>query len=92
MPLQRSPRFPRVPPKTPNEIRAYRLRLNLTQRDVAALLGIRPSTVSTWERGLACPTGPALLRLAKALNTLAEALYPQFYLPRGKETPTVARP
>lgn len=91
MPPQRSPRFPRVPPKTPNEIRAYRLRLNLTQRDVAALLGIRPSTVSTWERGLACPTGPALLGLAKALNTLAEALYPQFYRRREDATQVAAR-
>lgn len=90
MPPQHSTRFSHVPPKTPNRIRAYRLQLNLTQRDVATLLGIRPATVSEWERGLACPTAAALLRLAKALNTLAEALYPQFYFPREAD-PVVPR-
>jgi len=61
-------------------IRKYRLGLGLTQREVAALLGMRASTVSVWERGLTCPSAAQLLRLAKILNTLAEALYPQFYL------------
>ncbi len=82
MPLQRSSRFGRISSKTPNAIRKYRLQLGLTQREVAGMLGIRPATVSEWERGLVCPTAAALLRLAKALNTLAEALYPQFYFPR----------
>ena len=81
MPPQRSTRFSRIPSKTPNAIRKYRLQLGLTQRELAALLNIRPATVSEWERGMACPTAEPLLRLAKTLNTLAEALYPHFYSP-----------
>ena len=80
MPPQHSSRVRRVRPKFENRIRRYRLQLELTQSEVARSLGIRLATVSSWERGVTCPAGPMLLRLAKALNTLAEALYPQFYL------------
>ena len=80
MPPQYSSRLRRTPVKVPNMIRKYRLGLGLTQREVATLLGIQASTVSAWERGLTCPSMALLLRLAKTLNTLAEALYPQFYL------------
>lgn len=85
MPPQYSSRFTRVPPKVPNTIRKYRLQLGLTQREVAELVGTQASTVSGWERGLSCPAGALLLRLAKVLNTLAEALYPQFYRRREGE-------
>ncbi len=81
MPPQHSSRFRRIPPKNPNTIRKYRLQLGLTQRELAAFLHIRPATISEWERGLTCPSAAPLLRLAKSLNTLAEALYPQFYSP-----------
>jgi transcriptional regulator with XRE-family HTH domain len=80
MPPQYSARLRRVPPKLVNEIRTYRLRMGLTQLEVARRLGIRLATFSSWERGLTCPTGLMLLRLAKVLSTLAEALYPQFYI------------
>lgn len=80
MPPQYSTRLGRSHPKIPNTIRKYRLGLGLTQRELAGLIGIRAATVSEWERGLTCPSVAPLLRLAKALNTLAEALYPQFYL------------
>lgn len=79
MPPQHCLRLRRVPPRLPNQIRTYRLGLGLTQLEVARRLGIRLATFSSWERGLSCPTGPMLLRLAKVLDTLAEALYPQFY-------------
>jgi transcriptional regulator with XRE-family HTH domain len=80
MPPQYSARLRRVLPKVDNRIRPYRLQAGLTQLEVARSLGIRLTTVSSWERGQTCPTGPMLLRLAKVLDTLAEALYPQFYL------------
>ena len=82
---QHSSRLRRIPVKVPNHIRRYRLQLGLTQRDVAHKLGVRLSTVSSWERGLTCPAAKPLFRLAKILNTLAEALYPQFYLTHGEE-------
>lgn len=80
MPPQYSSRLRRVPAKVPNQIRRYRLKLGLTQREIAGKLGITLSTFSSWERGLTCPAVSPLFRLAKLLNTLAEALYPQFYL------------
>ncbi len=87
MPPQYSSRLRRVPPRFRNQIRSYRLRLGLTQLEGARRLGIRVATFSSWERGQTCPTGPMLLRLAKVLSTLAEALYPEYYLVRGSEEP-----
>jgi transcriptional regulator with XRE-family HTH domain len=84
MPPQYSSRLRKVPARLANQIRKYRLVLGLTQLEVARSLGIRSATFSSWERGLTCPTGPMLLRLAKVLNTLAEALYPQFYRTPGQ--------
>lgn len=85
MPPQYSSRMRTVPPKFENRIRAYRLQLGLTQTEVARSLGIRANTLSSWERGQTCPTGPMLLGLAKLLSTLAEALYPAFYSPARPE-------
>jgi transcriptional regulator with XRE-family HTH domain len=88
MPPQYSSRLPKCPPKIPNTIRRYRLLVGLTQLEVAGRLGTRLATVSSWERGQTCPAGPMLLRLAKVLDTLAEALYPQFYLLFREKTTT----
>ena len=85
MPPQYSSRLRRVPTKIANHIRHYRVQLGLTQRELAGSLGVRVTTMSSWERGQSCPSTPLLLRLAKMLNTMAEALYPQFYLVRGPE-------
>lgn len=79
MPPQHSSRLRRIPTKVPNTIRKYRLALGITQRELAARLGIHSNTISEWERGLTCPAAEPLLRLAKILCTLAESLYPQFY-------------
>lgn len=78
-------RLGRVAPKTNCEIRQYRLRLGLTQAELAARVGIRAETISQWERGQSCPAARPLLQLAKALGTLAEALYPDFYRPTAPD-------
>lgn len=85
MPPQYSSRLRRPSPKNPNEIRHYRLKSGYTQRQVGCLVGVRPSTVSAWERGMSCPSARVLLRLAKELDTLAEGLYPHFYNDRRRE-------
>jgi transcriptional regulator with XRE-family HTH domain len=42
---------PAKPPRTLGErLRAWRLERGLEQRDVAAMLGVRPATVGRWER------------------------------------------
>ena len=85
---QYSSRLRRVPPKVHNEIRRYRLQLGVTQRELAHRIGVRLSTFSSWERGMTCPSVPLLLKMAKQLATLAEGLYPDFYMPKAEEQVT----
>jgi DNA-binding XRE family transcriptional regulator len=88
---QYSSRLRRIRPKVRNEIRRYRLQLGITQRELARQVGVRLSTFSSWERGLTCPSVPMVLKLAKLLSTLAEGLYPEFYLGQ-KEKQVAAGP
>jgi len=85
MPIQHTPRSSRRSPRFPNKIREYRLKAGLSQRILAETLGRGRNAVSSWERGLTLPSVPRLLRMAKLLNTLAEALYQDFYATLPKE-------
>jgi transcriptional regulator with XRE-family HTH domain len=71
-----------IPVKYPNSIREYRLRAGITQAKLGETIGKGRSLVSAWERGHSLPTLPNAFRLARALNTLAEALYAGFYFPK----------
>lgn len=53
-------------------IRARRLELNLTQRDLAEYLGRSASAVTQWENESTYPNGQNLVRLAEILKTDAE--------------------
>jgi putative transcriptional regulator len=53
----------------PSDIRSLRGRLGLTQSQFAELLGVDQSTISTWERGVNIPRGPA----RKVLESLVPA-------------------
>lgn len=66
----------------PNCIREYRLRAGLSQAMLGKLIGKSRSAVSCWERGRKLPRLPDLFRLARALSTLAESLYAEFYFPK----------
>lgn len=57
---------------TPDRIRALRCELRLTQRELAALLGIAGGTVSNWESGRQVPTARWTTRMA-SLATSHEA-------------------
>jgi len=85
MPIQHTPRSSRHSPRFPNKIREYRLKAGLSQRKLAETLGRGRNAVSSWERGLTLPSVPRLLRMAKILNTLSEALYQDFYATLPKE-------
>jgi transcriptional regulator with XRE-family HTH domain len=63
----------------PNRIRYYRLQAGLSQAHLGQLVGHGRSVISSWERGRSYPTVPNLLHLAKALDTLGEALYQGLY-------------
>jgi transcriptional regulator with XRE-family HTH domain len=49
-------------------VRAARLRRDLTQGEVGAILGVRQTTVSQWEGDAAVPELPTLVDLAKTLG------------------------
>jgi transcriptional regulator with XRE-family HTH domain len=85
MEVQHTPRVSRHVPRFPNTIREYRLKAGLSQRKLAGLLGRGRNAVSSWERGLTLPNVPRLMRMAKILGTLAEALYWQFYAAKPKD-------
>lgn len=55
------------------EARRIRLRAHASGGEVADVVGVTPSTISRWERGLLTPRGQAALRYLEALNTLADA-------------------
>lgn len=52
--------------KLPDDVRALRERMGLSQTAFAALLGVSSRTLQDWEQGRRKPTGPAyaLLRVA----------------------------
>ncbi|MDE2069872.1 MAG: helix-turn-helix domain-containing protein [Gammaproteobacteria bacterium] len=52
--------------KLPDDVRAIRERMDLSQSAFAALLGVSLRTLQDWEQGRRKPTGPAyaLLRVA----------------------------
>jgi DNA-binding XRE family transcriptional regulator len=58
---------PAEPPRTLGErLRAWRLERGLEQRDVAAMLGVRPATYGRWERNQRRPAlelTPRVLRI-----------------------------
>ncbi len=86
MSCQHTPRLSRHHARFPNQIRTYRLKVGMSQADLGRLVGVGKNTVSAWERGLSCPLAPCLMKLAKGLSTLAEAIYPEFYRPGPSES------
>jgi putative transcriptional regulator len=81
--FQYPPRTGETRPIYPNSIRRYRLQAQLSQQMLADRVGVRRSTVSRWERGMSFPHSIRIFQLARALDTLVEALYPEFYMTRG---------
>ncbi len=89
---QYSSRLRRIHPKVHNEIRRYRLQLGITQCELARRVGVRLSTLSSWELGMTCPALPMAIKMAKILNTLAEGLYLEMFTRRDEvNAPTASR-
>jgi len=63
-PRERSVSIEQPAALTPADLRAYRIRLGLTQAQLARLLDIPDSTLSRWERGLMVIASPTILYLA----------------------------
>jgi putative transcriptional regulator len=58
-----------------NRIREERSRRNLTQADLATMVGVSRKTINTVENGIFVPSTVLSLRLARALGTSVEALF-----------------
>lgn len=58
-----------------NRLREERARLNLTQADLAVMVGVSRKTINTVENGVFVPSTVLALRLARALDTTVEKLF-----------------
>jgi putative transcriptional regulator len=58
-----------------NRLRAERARRNLTQAELATLVGVSRKTINTVENGVFIPSTVLALRLAQALRTTVESLF-----------------
>ncbi len=61
----------------PNNLKEYRLKAGLTQKQVAKLIGVNnEERVCHWEKGNNVPTTFNLMKLCKIYNIKMEKLYP----------------
>lgn len=58
-----------------NRLREERARLDLTQAELAVLVGVSRKTINTVENGVFIPSTVLALRLARALDTTVEKLF-----------------
>jgi putative transcriptional regulator len=58
-----------------NRLREERMVRNLTQADLAGLVGVSRKTINTVENGVFIPSTVLALQLAKALDTTVESLF-----------------
>lgn len=63
-------------PTIGDNIRAERVRLRLTQRQLAALLDVRPETIANWECGRSSPSADHIAALTKALRVSVTVFFP----------------
>jgi putative transcriptional regulator len=64
-----------MPERLTNRLRDERARLDLTQAELAELVGVSRKTINTVENGVFIPSTVLALRLAKALRTTVEKLF-----------------
>lgn len=57
-----------------NPFEHYRRRVNLTQKEVADILGLDQTTVSRWERGHKLPRADRLMRIAELYHCSVDDL------------------
>ncbi len=58
-----------------NRLREERARLNLTQADLATLVGVSRKTINTVENSVFIPSTVLALQLARALKITVESLF-----------------
>jgi putative transcriptional regulator len=58
-----------------NRLKEERARRNLTQAELATLVGVSRKTINTVENGIFIPSTVLALQLARALGTSVEAVF-----------------
>ncbi len=58
-----------------NRLRDERARRNLTQAELATMVGVSRKTINTVENGVFIPSTVLALRLARAVGTSVESLF-----------------
>jgi transcriptional regulator with XRE-family HTH domain len=62
--------------RTPNNLRRFRRERGLSQKDVAAILGIKSSSmVSRWEKGVTLPETLNALKMAALYRSAVDVIY-----------------
>jgi DNA-binding transcriptional regulator YiaG len=61
---------------TPEKVRMARLKLGLTQAELAAVMGIRTMSVSDWERGIRTPSSQSVRLIQAYLSGYRPADWP----------------
>jgi DNA-binding XRE family transcriptional regulator len=87
MAFQLTQRRTRIRARFPNAIREYRVARGLSQQTLGTLVGRSRSVISAWERGEYLPDLRNAIRVARALDTLAERLYWELYRPTKESDP-----
>jgi len=64
-----------MPEQLRSHLREYRTQRNLTQAELAALVGVSRKTINTVENGVFIPSTVLALRLARVLATPVESLF-----------------
>ncbi len=64
-----------MPDELTNRLREERARRDLTQAQLAELVGVSRKTINTVENGVFVPSTVLALRLARALGTTVEHLF-----------------
>ena len=64
-----------MPEHLKNRLREERTRRNLTQADLASIVGVSRKTINTVENDVFIPSTVLALKLARALETTVEKLF-----------------
>jgi putative transcriptional regulator len=64
-----------MPEQIHNRIKAYRLKLNLTQDELAKAVGVSRQSINSIERERYIPSLPLALRFARFFNCQTEELF-----------------
>lgn len=60
--------------KTAQRIKALRTELDMSQKELAKMVGIAQNTLAQYENGIASPSLKVLVKLAEVLNTSTDYL------------------